>query len=61
MLRLPDGKVWLNEGETVPVFCECGHIYQPNSMYRIASLCPLCQRDNIHKANVTMVPFKDDD
>jgi len=40
-----DGKVWLQKGEAVPVFCACGAIYQP-ALGAESSICPECSYEN---------------
>jgi hypothetical protein len=47
MLIVGDGTVILKEGETIPVFCACGHIYQPTPESDL-SKCPECGAPNLH-------------
>ncbi len=51
MQTLNDGRVTVLAGETVPVFCSCGHVYQPQIDSDL-SQCPrqACRRINIHLA-----------
>lgn len=48
MIVLPDRTVFLNQGETIPVWCKfCPAIYQPQAATR-TSRCPKCNRLNWH-------------
>ncbi len=49
MRLLGHGRVWLECGEVLPVFCDCGHIYQPEAGSE-HSLCPACRRLNDHSS-----------
>jgi hypothetical protein len=40
--------VYLETGETIPVFCRCGHIYQPTENSECSD-CPGCGRVNHHQ------------
>jgi len=50
MQTLNDGRVVVAAGETVPVFCPCGHPYQP-AIDSDSSVCPrrACHRFNVHR------------
>ncbi len=48
MKVLADGRVWLDAGEILPVFCYCGHVYQPAAESE-RSDCPKCSRHNVHE------------
>lgn len=43
-----DGSVYLEQGDTFPCFCSCGHVYQPKPDEKFSSGCPKCRRRNIH-------------
>lgn len=43
-----NGRVWIDSGEIFPVFCECGHIYQPEES-STHSQCPVCLVLNDHE------------
>jgi hypothetical protein len=45
MQILSSGKVWLEKGEIIPCFCECGRIYQPEKNSKLSE-CPACGRFN---------------
>lgn len=47
-------QVFLEVGEIVPVFCGCGHIYQPKEM-SYSSTCAKCGARNIHTGDVEIV------
>lgn len=47
-MKVVDNKtVHLEKDEVIPVFCRCGHIYQP-PVYSEWSLCHQCGRENVH-------------
>ena len=47
MRLLGGGRVYLEKGETIPAFCQCGHVYQPEK-HSPNSRCPKCGRWNKH-------------
>lgn len=47
MRILEGGRVYLEKGEIAPVFCGCGHIYQP-AADSYSSTCPKCKARNVH-------------
>jgi len=47
MRILGKGKVYLEEGEVVPVFCSCSNIYIPREQ-SVKSVCPQCFKVNFH-------------
>jgi hypothetical protein len=47
MQFIGDGKVWLEYGELIPVFCDCGNIYQPIEGSE-SSRCSSCGVTNDH-------------
>lgn len=56
MLILGDGRVWLNKGEIVPVWCKGGHFYQPEADTE-SSTCPKYGTVNDHgKMDCCLVP-----
>jgi hypothetical protein len=48
---LEGGRVYLEKGEVAPVFCGCGHIYQPDAG-SYSSACPKCDVRNVHVGEV---------
>lgn len=47
MRILEGGRVYLEKGEIAPVFCGCGHIYQP-AADSYSSTCSKCKARNVH-------------
>ena len=48
MRLLPNGSVYLEEGETAPVSCRCGALYPPERGSECSD-CPTCGRLNHHE------------
>jgi Zn finger protein HypA/HybF involved in hydrogenase expression len=48
MIRVSDDIVYLVKGESVPVWCNCGHVYQPELDSELSD-CPECGRVNVHQ------------
>jgi predicted Zn-ribbon and HTH transcriptional regulator len=47
-MRVLEGRqVFLEEGEVMPVWCDCGAIYQP-APNSYSSICPECKARNVH-------------
>jgi hypothetical protein len=66
MIILSPNRVWLDYGDPIPVFCDCGKIYTPEEGTDF-SQCPACDKINDHTktkgdiVHVEQMPFSPND
>ena len=59
MKILEGGRVYVNPGEPVPVFCsECAHVFLPGGVDPDASRCPCCNSLLLHWPLEIHAPIK---
>jgi hypothetical protein len=59
MVKHPDGSIYLEAGEAIPVWCPCGEIYQPE-LHSECSDCPRCGTLHLHYQEELAVRFLDE-
>lgn len=64
MQKLSDGRVYLEEGEVVPVMCVCGHMWKPDEDDTSIGLsqCGMCGRlSELDKQSFVLEPMRVND